>query len=155
MSLKENNSKLIRVTIDAYNSLDHLKKRIGMDKLTYSDIINVSTAIADVFFEKDPLLVKSLANAARVLRLRKKRGDEVNILQSLVEEYRNKILEATDSKVAKKIIVDAIELLLDEGHIEAATSLLFEYKSLLDNEQFKELSTKILERQVQLRGKVK
>ena len=148
-------SKLIRVNIDAYNSLDNLKKLIGDDRATYGDLITVGMALTKVFFEQDPLVVKNMANAARMLRLERKRGENVNILDSLVKEYRDSILgKSSKNESVRKIVIDAIEILLDDGHIEAATDLLFAYRPLIGEEQFKELSTKILERQVQLKNEL-
>ena len=145
-------SKLIRVNIDAYNSLDNLKKLIGDDRATYGDLITAGMAFTRVLFEQDPIVVKNMVNAARMMRLKKKKEGDVDIFDSLVQEYRDLILQnSSKNESVRKIVIDAIEILLDDGHIEAATDLLFAYRSLISEDQFKDLSTKILERQVQLK----
>ncbi|WP_148206150.1 hypothetical protein [Thermococcus sibiricus] len=148
----EEKSKIIRVNIDEYNYLDNLKKIFGNDKVTYADLIAVGMVFTKVFLEQDPILVRNIGNAAKMLRLKRKRGEPVNILDSLVEEYREQILrKSSKDENVRKVVIDVIEILLDDGHIEAATDLLFAYRSLIDEAQFKDLSTKILERQVQLK----
>lgn len=156
MALTEKDAISIRLSLDAHYALQQLKETLRESRTSYSlsDVIITASLITDAFFRKNPRLVRNVASAAKYLRLQKLREFEpINIFESLKSEYEEEILKyiADSEWETARNIREIIEALINDGHIDAAADVLFLHKSKFSEDEFQELSAKILEAQIKLR----
>ena len=148
-------ARSIRITGDAYKAVSELKKELKKIGTTYSisDIILVSSVTTGLVSKKAPDLIVSMANTAKFLRIKKLRGESgADIPETLVSEYSDKVLEMLDGGESKKhTISDVIKTLLRDGYPDAAADILFTYRQMFGEREFKNLSAEILECQVELK----
>lgn len=147
-------SSSIKVTPDAYYALKSLKK-IFKEKYgrTYSisDLIVVGNLLTLSMLETNTPVILDITEEAKLLRLKKNRGESrFNIFETLKQEHLPKLstLLGGKSRDSPSLVIDIINTLLDEEYLDAATLVLFEHKNMIGDETFKELSARILEKQV-------
>ena len=143
----------IKVTDDAYYALKYLKKIIKeRHNRTYSisDLILAGALVLDKLLGNDSTAVVNIAEKAKLLRLKKNRGDyNANIFETLKRDEPEKLCNAQKDE-CHEIIKRTIEMLINQEYPEAAALILFEYKNLLEDHEFKELASKIVEMQAQI-----
>ena len=148
-------SSSIKVTHDAYHALKSLKKTFKEKHgRTYSisDLIVVGSLLTLSMLETNAPLITDMMEEAKLLRLKKNRGEfESSIFETLKREHFPKLLTliGKKSRDSPDLVIDIINTLLDEGHIDAATLVLFEYKNMIGDETFKDISARILEKKFQ------
>jgi len=138
-------TRTIRLNSDAYNVLKDLKNEIRRMGNTYSmsDVVTVSAFVLKTLLKTAPDVVKSMLDTARLLRLKKLRGEfNGSILNVLASEYAERLLTSKDGQ--KELVEKIIEKLIEDGHLNAATDLLFNYRGLISEEKFKDFSAEIL-----------
>lgn len=138
-------TRTIRLNSDAYNVLKDLKNEIRRMGNTYSmsDVVMVSAFVLKTLLKTAPDVVKSMLDTARLLRLKKLRGEfDGSILDVLASEYAERLLTSKDDQT--ELVGKIIEKLIEDDHLDAATDLLFNYRGLISEEKFKDFSVEIL-----------
>ncbi|NJE08507.1 hypothetical protein E3E31_08225 [Thermococcus sp. M39] len=156
--MEKGESKVVRLTDDAYKALGRLRGKIRRygESYSYSDIVLAAALLLDNAIERHIANVRDLATIAKVLRLQKLRGElprDFDIFEELKKRFPNSIEYFTTPP--SEIVSSIIEQLVDDGYPDAAASILFAHKEELSPEKFAQLSAKILEAQVQMKKQVK
>ncbi len=138
-------TRTIRLNSDAYNVVKDLKdeiRRMG-NAYSMSDVVTVSAFVLNTLLKTAPDVVKSMLDTARLLRLKKLRGEfDGSIPDVLASEYADRLLTSKDGQ--KELVEKVIEKLIEDNHLDAAADLLFSYRGLISEEQFKDFSAEIL-----------
>jgi len=140
-------TRTIRLNGDAYNVVKDLKNEIRRMGNTYSmsDVVAVSAFVLNTLLKTSPEIVRSMLDTARLLRLKKLRGEfDGSILDVLASEYAERLLTSKDDQT--ELVEKIIENLIEDDHLDAATDLLFDYRGLISEEKFKDFSAEILMR---------
>ncbi|NJE60516.1 hypothetical protein [Thermococcus sp. 21S7] len=154
--MNEKDAISIRLSLDAHRALQELKETLRESRNSYSlsDVAITASLITEAFFRKNPRLVRNIAGAAKYLRLQKLREFEpVDIFEALKSEYEEEILKyiADSEWETARNIKEIIEALINDGYVDAAADVLFMNKNRFPEDEFKELSAKILEAQITLK----
>ncbi|ALM75526.1 hypothetical protein [Thermococcus barophilus] len=153
--MKKDETKVIRLTEDAYNALGRLRKKIvehGQRSYSYSDIVLTATLLLDNAVERNIANVMDIVTVAKGLRLQKLRGElpkSTDVFEELKKHFPNSVDQFTTP--VSKIISSIIKQLIENGYPDAASYVLFLHKDKLSPEEFVRLSVKTLEAQVQMK----
>ncbi len=138
-------TRTVRLSEDAYNVVKDLKNEIRRIGNTYSmsDVITVSAFVLNTLLKTAPDTVKSMLDTARLLRLKKHRGEfKGSIFDALISEHADKLKNSRGYQ--REMVEEIIRRLIDDKHLDAAADLLFNYRDLIGEEKFKDFSAEIL-----------
>ncbi len=145
--MKEDDTKTIRITKDAYKILHAKKKELssmGGVSYSYSDVILAGLAILDALSEEHEAFVLDLLKYFKKARLeRKSEKSNINIEQ-LFKEATKKAGDEISSKLLKDTITEIIQHLIERGYPGAAMSILLSHAHLFDEYERNRLSFEIL-----------
>ncbi|MDK2783178.1 MAG: hypothetical protein PWQ32_767 [Thermococcaceae archaeon] len=153
--MKKDFGKVVRLTEDAYNALDKIKKTTNntyKKTYSYSDIVLASSFFLDTLFELNPELVEKVLDVAKELRTKKSKEGELPGKVDLLKELRNNFGTFFDDLLNNQksdFLTEIIERLLDDGHAAAAADLIIMYKELIPEEKFSWLTYEVLKQKIE------
>jgi len=145
--VKENDTKTIRITKDAYKILHSKKKKLSSMSgvsYSYSDVILAGLALLDAVGEKHEAFILDLLRYFKKARLeRKSEKPHINI-EHLFKEATKKAEGEISSKLLKDTITEIIQHLIKSGFPGAAMDVLLSNANLFDEYERNQLSFEIL-----------
>ena len=145
--MKEDDTKTIRLTKDAYKILHAEKKKlsdISEASYSYSDVILTGLALLDALSEEHRALVLDLLRNFKKARIKRK-SEESNInIEHLFRNAAREINDKISSELLKDTISKIIQHLIKSGFPGAAMDILLSNAHLFDEHERNQLSFEIL-----------
>jgi len=145
--VKDDNTKTIRITKDAYKILHAEKKKLSdISKISYSysDVILTGLVLLDALSEKHRALVLDLLRNFKKARIKSKSEESSIGIEHIFEEATREINDKIFSKLLKDTIAKIIQHLIKSGFPGAAMDILLSNANLFDEQERNQLSFEIL-----------